>query len=107
MERVGLYIPGGHGKLSFNRAYERHTREIAGVKEVIIAARHPKTERLTPIVLAAAKIAGRGRSIQDRRGEAIAALAYGTESVPKVDKITGPGNIFVAAAKSLCSARLA
>ncbi|HOB64656.1 MAG: histidinol dehydrogenase [Clostridiales bacterium] len=101
LERVGLYIPGGTASYPSTVLMNAIPAKIAGVKEVIMASPPSKDGKINPDVLAAAKIAGVDAVYRIGGAQAIAALAYGTESVPKVDKITGPGNIFVAAAKKL------
>lgn len=96
LERVGVYVPGGTASYPSSVLMNVIPAKIAGVNEVIVA-----TPRPTPQVLAAAKIAGADRVFRIGGAQAIAAMAYGTESIPKVDKITGPGNVYVAEAKRL------
>ena len=101
LERVGVYVPGGTAALSSSVLMNIIPAKIAGVKEIIMATPPLKNGKPNPDIMAAAKIAGVDRVFLMGGAQAIAALAYGTESVPKVDKIVGPGNIFVAAAKKL------
>ena len=101
LERVGVYVPGGTAALSSSVLMNIIPAKIAGVKEIIMATPPLKNGKPNPYIMAAAKIAGVDRVFLMGGAQAIAALAYGTESVPKVDKIVGPGNIFVAAAKKL------
>lgn len=101
LERVGVYVPGGTAALSSSVLMNIIPAKIAGVKEIIMATPPLKNGKPNPDIMAAAKIAGVDRVFLMGGAQAIAALAYGTESVPKVDKIVGPGNIFVATAKKL------
>ena len=100
LERVGLYVPGGKASYPSSVLMSCIPARIAGVKEVIMAVPAPDGE-LNPIVLAAAAIAGVDKVITVGGAQAIAAMAYGTQSIPKVDKIVGPGNIYVATAKRM------
>ena len=100
LDRVGIYIPGGKAAYPSSVLMNAIPAKIAGVAEVIMVVPMPGGE-LNPHVLAAAKIAGVDRIFKLGGAQAVAALAYGTESVPRVDKITGPGNIYVATAKRL------
>ena len=100
LERVGLYVPGGKASYPSSVLMSCIPARIAGVKEVIMAVPAPNGE-LNPIVLAAAAIAGVDKVITVGGAQAIAAMAYGTQSIPKVDKIVGPGNIYVATAKRM------
>lgn len=99
LKRVGLYIPGGSASYPSSVLMNCIPAKIAGVSEIIIATPPGKDGAVNPDILAAAKVAGADRIIKCGGAQAVAALAYGTESVPKVDKIVGPGNIFVAEAK--------
>ena len=99
MDRVGVYIPGGTAPLSSTVLMDVIPAKIAGVGEVILATPPGPDGKINPAILAAAKVAGADRIVKAGGAQAIAALAYGTESVPKADKIVGPGNAFVAEAK--------
>lgn len=99
MERVGLYIPGGTASYPSSVLMNAIPAAIAGVKQIIMVSPPGRDGRIAAPVLAAAKIAGVTDIYKMGGAQAVAALAYGTESVPKVDKIVGPGNIFVATAK--------
>jgi len=98
LERVGLYIPGGTAAYPSSVLMNAIPAKLAGVKEIIIVT-PTKTGEVNPGILAAAKIAGVDRIFALGGAQAVAALAYGTESIPRVDKITGPGNAYVAEAK--------
>lgn len=98
LNRVGLYVPGGTAAYPSTLLMSALPAKIAGVNEVIMVT-PPQPNGINPAVLAAAKIAGVDAIYQVGGAQAIAALAYGTESVPQVDKIIGPGNVFVATAK--------
>jgi len=100
LDRVGLYVPGGKASYPSSVLMNAVPAKVAGVEEVIMVVPMPDGI-INPHVLAAAKIAGVDRIFKLGGAQAIAALAYGTESVPRVDKITGPGNIYVATAKQL------
>ena len=99
IEKVGLYVPGGTAAYPSTVLMDSVPAKIAGCKEIVITTPPNKEGKVNPIILAAAKIAGVDRIFKVGGAQAIAALAYGTESVPKVDKIVGPGNAFVAEAK--------
>ena len=101
LERVGLYVPGGTAAYPSSVLMNAIPAKIAGVKELIMTTPPLKNGKPNPDIMAAAKIAGVDRVFLMGGAQAVAALAYGTESVPKVDKIVGPGNIFVATAKKL------
>jgi histidinol dehydrogenase len=96
LDRVGCYVPGGRYPLPSSLLMTAIPARAAGVRHVVVACPRP-----SPIVLAAARIAGVDQLFRMGGAHAIAALAYGTKSVPRVDKIVGPGNRFVAAAKAL------
>ncbi len=98
IKRVGLYVPGGKATYPSSVIMNAVPAKVAGVQELIMTSPTPKGE-YNDMVLAAAKIAGVDRVFRLGGAQAVAALAYGTKSVPAVDKITGPGNIFVATAK--------
>ncbi len=100
LDRVGIYVPGGKAAYPSSVLMNAIPAKVAGVAEVIMVVPMPGGE-VNPHVLAAAKIAGVDRIFKLGGAQAVAALAYGTESVPRVDKITGPGNIYVATAKKL------
>ncbi len=98
MERVGLYVPGGKASYPSSVLMNTIPAKVAGVDELTMVVPAPDGE-ISPMVLAAAAIAGVDRVITIGGAQAVAALAYGTESITKVDKIVGPGNIYVATAK--------
>lgn len=98
MDRVGLYVPGGKASYPSSVLMNAIPAKVAGVSEVVMVVPAPDGE-VNPLVLAAAAIAGVDAVYTIGGAQAIAALAYGTESIPKVDKIVGPGNIYVATAK--------
>jgi histidinol dehydrogenase len=100
LESVGIYVPGGKASYPSSVLMNCIPARVAGVSEVIMMVPAPDNE-LSPIVLAAAAIAGVDKVFTLGGAQAIAALAYGTETVPKVDKIVGPGNIYVATAKRM------
>ncbi|MEE4254678.1 MAG: histidinol dehydrogenase [Desulfuromusa sp.] len=100
LDRVGIYVPGGKAAYPSSVLMNAIPAKVAGVAEVIMVVPMPGGE-VNPHVLAAAKIAGVDRIFKLGGAQAVAALAYGTESIPRVDKITGPGNIYVATAKKL------
>ncbi|XXQ67636.1 histidinol dehydrogenase [Neisseriaceae bacterium B1] len=98
LDRVGIYVPGGKAAYPSSVIMNAMPAHVAGVPEIIMVVPTPKGER-NDIVLAAAFIAGVTKVYTIGGAQAVAALAYGTETVPQVDKITGPGNAYVAAAK--------
>ncbi len=98
LDRVGLYVPGGKAAYPSSVLMNAIPARVAGVADIIMVAPAPRGE-LNELVLAAAAVAGVDRVFSIGGAQAIAALAYGTASVPRVDKIVGPGNIYVAAAK--------
>jgi len=98
LARVGIYVPGGKAAYPSSVLMNAVPAKVAGVAEVIMTVPMPRGE-VNPHVLAAARIAGVDRVFRVGGAQAVAALAYGTASVPRVDKITGPGNIYVATAK--------
>ncbi len=98
IEKVGLYVPGGTASYPSSVLMNCVPAKIAGCKEIVMVT-PAKEGKVKPVILAAAKIAGVDRVFKIGGAQAVAALAYGTESVPKVDKIVGPGNAFVAEAK--------
>ncbi len=101
LKRVGIYVPGGTAAYPSSVLMNAIPAKIAGVDEIIMCTPPQKDGTPNPNIIAAAKIAGVDRIFLMGGAQAVAALAYGTESVPKVDKIVGPGNIFVATAKKL------
>ena len=98
LDRVGIYVPGGKAAYPSSVLMNAIPAQVAGVAEIIMVVPTPKGEK-NPLVLAAAYIAGVTRGFTIGGAQAVAALAYGTATVPKVDKITGPGNAYVASAK--------
>ncbi len=99
IEKVGLYVPGGTAAYPSTVLMDSIPAKIAGCKEIVMVTPPNAEGKVNPVILAAAKIAGVDRIFKLGGAQAVAALAYGTESVPKVDKIVGPGNAFVAEAK--------
>ena len=98
LARVGLYVPGGIAAYPSTIMMTALPAKIAGVKEIIMVT-PPQKDGINPAVLGAAKLAGVDAVYQVGGAQGVAALAYGTEQIPKVDKIVGPGNIYVATAK--------
>lgn len=103
LERVGIYAPGGLAKYPSTVLMAAVPARIAGVKEVIMCTPPSRNGKVSPVVLAAAEMGGVDRVFRVGGAQAIAAMAYGTETVPPVDKIVGPGNVYVAAAKQVVS----
>ena len=99
VDRAGLYVPGGTAAYPSTVLMDAIPAKIAGVKEVVMVTPPNAQGNINPVILAAAKVAGVDKIFKVGGAQAIAALAYGTESIPKVDKIVGPGNAFVAEAK--------
>ena len=99
IEKVGLYVPGGTAAYPSTVLMDSIPAKIAGCSEIVMVTPPSANGKVNPVILAAAKIAGVDRIFKVGGAQAIAALAYGTESIPKVDKIVGPGNAFVAEAK--------
>lgn len=99
IEKVGLYVPGGTAAYPSTVLMDSIPAKIAGCKEIVITTPPNKNGKINPYILAAAKIAGVDRVFKVGGAQAIAALAYGTKSITKVDKIVGPGNAYVAEAK--------
>ena len=99
IEKVGLYVPGGTAAYPSTVLMDSIPAKIAGCSEIVMVTPPGRDGKVNPVILAAAKIAGVDRIFKLGGAQAVAALAYGTESVPKVDKIVGPGNAFVAEAK--------
>ena len=99
IERVGIYVPGGTASYPSSVLMNAIPAKIAGVSEIIMVTPPAKDGGVAPAILAAAKVAGVTAIYKTGGAQAVGALAYGTESIPKVDKIVGPGNIYVATAK--------
>ena len=99
VDRAGLYVPGGTALYPSTVLMDVIPAKIAGVREVILTTPPGPDGKISPLILAAASVAGADRIVKAGGAQAIAALAYGTESVPKADKIVGPGNAYVAEAK--------
>ncbi|MCF0140709.1 MAG: histidinol dehydrogenase [Mogibacterium sp.] len=99
VDRAGLYVPGGTAAYPSTVLMDSIPAVIAGCRDVVIVTPPGPDGKINPVILAAASIAGVTRIFKTGGAQAIAALAYGTESIPKVDKIVGPGNAFVAEAK--------
>ncbi len=98
LDRVGIYVPGGKAAYPSSVLMNAIPAHVAGVQDIIMVVPTPRGEK-NPLVLAAAYVAGVSRAFTIGGAQAVAALAYGTATVPKVDKITGPGNAYVASAK--------
>jgi len=101
IEKIGCYIPGGRYPLPSTVLMSVIPAKVAGVKEIVIATPPQKNGKINPAILVAADVAGVTKIIKVGGAQAVAAMAYGTKSIPKVDKIVGPGNIYVTAAKKL------
>lgn len=99
IEKVGLYVPGGTAAYPSTVLMDSIPAKIAGCKEIVMVTPPSKEGKVNPVILAAAKIAGVDKIYKVGGAQAVAALAYGTETIPKVDKIVGPGNAYVAEAK--------
>lgn len=99
IEKVGLYVPGGTAAYPSTVLMDSIPAKIAGCQQIVMVTPPLASGKVNPVILAAAKIAGVDKVFKVGGAQAIAALAYGTESIPKVDKIVGPGNAFVAEAK--------
>ncbi|MDM7455847.1 MAG: histidinol dehydrogenase [Tepidimonas sp.] len=98
LDRVGIYVPGGKAAYPSSVLMNAIPAHVAGVPEIVMVVPTPRGER-NPLVLAAAHVAGVNRAFAIGGAQAVAALAYGTATIPRVDKITGPGNAYVASAK--------
>ena len=105
LERVGLYVPGGTATYPSSVLMNCIPAKLAGVDEIIMVT-PPSGGSISPMILAAARVAGVGRIFKCGGAQAVAALAYGTESIPAVDKIVGPGNAYVAEAKKQVSGKV-
>jgi histidinol dehydrogenase len=101
LERIGVYVPGGTAPLPSSLLMTAIPGRVAGVKEIILVTPPQKNGQISPVTLAAAKIAGIDRIFAVGGAQAIAALAYGTKTIPAVDKVCGPGNIYVTLAKKM------
>lgn len=99
VDRAGLYVPGGTAAYPSTVLMDAIPAKIAGCREVVMVTPPTKDGKVNPVILAAAHVAGIDRIFKVGGAQAIAALTYGTQSIPKVDKIVGPGNAFVAEAK--------
>lgn len=99
VDRAGLYVPGGTAAYPSTVLMDSIPAKIAGCRQVVMVTPPNREGKVNPVILAAAKVAGIDKIFKVGGAQAIAALAYGTESIPKVDKIVGPGNAFVAEAK--------
>ena len=106
LERVGVYVPGGKASYPSTVLMTVTLAKVAGVKNIVVVT-PPQIEGIPDIVLAACYIAGVDQVYQVGGAQSIAALAYGTETIPKVDKIVGPGNQYVAYAKNIYMGKLA
>jgi histidinol dehydrogenase len=102
IERVGLYVPGGTASYPSTVLMNAIPASLAGVKELVIITPIKADGKVNPHIVAAAEVCGIKTIYKFGGAQGVAALAYGTSSIPKVDKIVGPGNIFVATAKKLC-----
>jgi histidinol dehydrogenase len=105
LERVGIYVPGGKASYPSSVIMNAIPAKVAGVAEVVMVAPTPGGE-INPHVLVAARLSGVDKIFRIGGAQAVAALAYGTTTIPRVDKITGPGNIYVATAKKLVFGRV-
>lgn len=101
IEKVGLYVPGGTARYPSSVLMNAVPAKIAGVKEIVMVTPADKSGNVPASILAAARVAGVDRIFKTGGAQAVAALAFGTQSVPKVDKVVGPGNVFVATAKRM------
>lgn len=99
--RVGLYVPGGTASYPSSVLMNAIPARLAGVSEILIATPPRRDGSVSPLILAAARLSGVTRIVKAGGAQAVAAMAFGTEQVPRVDKITGPGNLYVATAKKL------
>ena len=107
MDRVGLYVPGGTAAYPSTVLMDAIPARIAGCREIVIVTPPGRDGKVNPAILAAARVAGVDRIFKVGGAQAVAALAWGTESIPCVDKIVGPGNAFVAEAKKQVFGRVA
>ena len=107
IENVGIYVPGGTAAYPSTVLMDSIPAKIAGCKQIVMVTPPGKDGKVNPAILAAADVAGVDRIFKVGGAQAVAALAYGTESIPQVDKIVGPGNAFVAEAKKQVFGRVA
>lgn len=107
IEKVGIYVPGGTAAYPSTVLMDSIPAKIAGCFEIVMVTPPSAAGKVNPVILAAAKIAGIDRIFKIGGAQAVAALAYGTETIPKVDKIVGPGNAYVAEAKKQVFGRVA
>ena len=105
LRRVGLYVPGGTARYPSSVLMNAIPAKLAGVGEIVMTTPPDRQGNVPAVILAAARLAGIKTVVKLGGAQAVAALAYGTESVPKVDKVVGPGNLYVATAKQLCYAK--
>ncbi len=106
LERVGCYVPGGRAAYPSTVMMSAIPAQLAGVKQIVICTPPGRSGDVSPLVLVAAQICGIDEVYKVGGAQAIAALAYGTETIPRVDKIVGPGNQYVVAAKQLVSSNV-
>ena len=99
LARVGVYVPGGTAPLPSSLLMAAIPARVAGVEEIVVCSPPGRDGQLSPVILVAARVAGVDQVLKVGGAQAIAGLAYGTESIPQVDKIVGPGNLFVVLAK--------
>ncbi|MFQ5858161.1 MAG: histidinol dehydrogenase, partial [Anaerolineae bacterium] len=99
LERVGIYVPGGTAPLPSSLLMAAIPARVAGVSEIIVCSPPDKNGQINPVILAAACVADADQVIKVGGAQAIAGMAHGTETIPQVDKIVGPGNLFVVLAK--------
>ncbi len=107
IEKVGIYVPGGTAAYPSTVLMDSVPAKIAGCREIVMVTPPQKNGKVNPVILATAKIAGVDRIFKVGGAQAVAGLAYGTESLPRVDKIVGPGNAYVAEAKKQVFGRVA
>ena len=105
LRSVGLYVPGGTARYPSSVLMDAIPAKLAGVREIVMTTPPDRDGNVPAVILAAAKLAGVSTIVKLGGAQAIAAMAYGTASVPRVDKIVGPGNIYVQTAKQLCYSR--
>ena len=105
IEKAGVYVPGGTAAYPSTVLMDVIPAKVAGVSEIVMTTPAGKDGKVNPVILAAAATAGVTKIFKTGGAQAVAALAYGTQTIPAVDKIVGPGNIYVATAKQLCYAR--
>ena len=103
IEKAGVYVPGGTAAYPSTVLMDVIPAKVAGVSEIVMTTPAGKDGKVNPVILAAAATAGVTKIFKTGGAQAVAAVAYGTETIPRVDKITGPGNAFVAAAKQIVS----